>query len=1116
MQRKIILFAWMYILGLVIACNLLQAQIFLEPATLITITIVLLAVWVGAEFLKRRGIVLSRALLSLLLICAAVSFGIGRYIQRSIVSDDVLGIIECPSQGAVLTKKSDIKMTRRLKIEKLSETKGKIAIQVKGIFEKNLQLSPPVVINETDPIGTIYNVMDQDGFFVPFDEVSDVLNLGKGEGRLKLYKISNHISRFAQGDFSGPAATIVGYVSAGPMVYDYQVRLPFTPRRIQLRPGGAIYKVTGGTIQLVIRQTLVDYDKLAVSEAYGYRLKVKAPLLFPEPKKNPGGFDYRQYLKNRDIYATMHLFESRRIKEERYAEILLDRNGKPYRGNWFVEFSLFVKDEITKVIKQTMPYPESSFLGGVTLGLRYALAKTKCPVPGCDQLITDEFKWTGVGHVLAVSGLHVTIISMMFWGILILLHLPKKIFAPFIILAIIMFTIITGARPPTQRAAIMNSLVILSYTYLAIGLQASILFGVSVAALFILALNPLMVFDPGFTLSFVAILGLGLMTAPSAHLVSRLKGLPFLAFILLVTMVTVIGCLHWELLITPSFYLPLALVISLLFAASFPLNKRYPIIGDFGFHRLPAGLNMFIGAQIAIQFSMMIPLSAYYFGRWPPAGPYANFIAIPLIGIIVQLGIFAGVLGFIPKIGIHLALLLNAANWVFCKIFLWIAHLATKIFPYPVTVRPTVAILLGYYLILAAIVWSGYLMAKARRFYYIVGTDRETRKRIYAFCGTFILLIAMILFAATKDIRKPRKELEITVASVGYGNAILIKTPQGKRILIDGGEFPIKRFGYGKDVRRERGFDQGERTVAPELLYQRIRHLDTVILSSMNQEHFTGLTYIVDNFRIDKLILPLDPEKLTTRTSYDEFIDILGDSYMARQKDKSYNKDYWYRFIKGTDNPTTLSFMQVVEKHRKGFFNRWAGMETKIERARFGKLIAGEEVIVDGEKIPFEIYLINPQREHINYFAKENNSIAIRVVYGETSLLYSGDMKKTAMLRVVRISPQDIGSDILIVPGHGAESDSYCEEFLKVVKPGKVIVSYGWPADSFTRKRVEKNITENWTKFIATYGKENCFRTDLDGAIMLKSNGKEWKVETLLPRERMPIEEEEVPVADEL
>ena len=410
----------------------------------------------------------------------------------------------------------------------------------------------------------------------------------------------------------------------------------------------------------------------------------------------------------------------------------------------------------------------------MTLGLRYGMQSTPClfgashgispsegeegeaaPVPagGCEEFIADEFREAGVNHVLAVSGLHVTIITAMFVGIFALLRLPRQVYAPLIILALVVFAIITGARPSVLRAVIMHGLFLLTWAYMQGSFRSSVLLGVAVAALLILLQNPLVLVDPSFTLSFGAILALGLLTAPAYDLLGRLRGNVFLVVAFLSLLLTWIGIVNWPLAVSVQFVIPFGLAAVALVAGAAWLERRgVRLIGTFGFTDLPSGPAKFLAAQIAIQVGMMLPLSTFYFCRWPFAGAYANLIAIPLIGVVVQLAAMAGLLGLIPGIGLYIAVVLSAANLLFSTAFLWLAHISALIYPYPFSRRPSTRFLIAYFLLCALWVWNRPLRDKLKQWFERWGWTGRSATKI-GMTGMVILATVPLWSGGEKEIR---------------------------------------------------------------------------------------------------------------------------------------------------------------------------------------------------------------------------------------------------------------------------------------------------------------------------------------------------------------------------
>ena len=83
---------------------------------------------------------------------------------------------------------------------------------------------------------------------------------------------------------------------------------------------------------------------------------------------------------------------------------------------------------------------------------------------------------------------------------------------------------------------------------------------------------------------------------------------------------------------------------------------------------------------------------------------------------------------------------------------------------------------------------------------------------------------------------------------VGQGDSLLVVSPGGKTLLIDGGGafsgFP------GREVHN--GVDPGEDAVSPYLWWRGFRKLDVVALTHAHQDHLGGLTAILDNFHVSR------------------------------------------------------------------------------------------------------------------------------------------------------------------------------------------------------------------------------------------------------------------------
>ncbi|MFC1745158.1 ComEC/Rec2 family competence protein, partial [Candidatus Riflebacteria bacterium] len=559
----------------------------------------------------------------------------------------------------------------------------------------------------------------------------------------------------------------------------------------------------------------------------------------PMKQNNPGGFDFGRYLKNRGIYACIY-----NIKDDEKIKIL----EKPASSNRLYEVALKIKATFLDTLKKTLPYPESAFLGGVTLGLRR----------GLPERVNMDFKKTGVSHVLAVSGLHITIIAVMFYGLFLLTPIDKRIFTPIIILFLFVFAMIVGWPPSAVRAAVMNSLTLLFLAYFKdMGFKSSVIFALSIAGFYILITNPLLLLEPSFTLSFMAILSLVLLTGPFETLLYKVlvgKGF-FLGVAAFLTFYLSIA-FNPRLTTHPYFFAGAVIYIfgTLLLAYFLSLQEKEPEKVTWQFKNGPRWLTGFSASQFAILFGMMAPLSAVYFNRLSISSPVANFIAIPLITLIVQIGLIAYMIGsYIPFVGIYIALVLNGANWLLVKFFLLTTATFSAIFPYPYICQPTSMQIIFYYAILVIFIFSEpillFIRERIRVIWVMTEIPRVRFRLVLMGISCFALLYYCGMFLSA-NLGVERDDLRMTVLDVGFSTAVQIET-QKHQILIDCGE--------GGDTK----FSSVETTVFPYILSRRRNFIDLMVLSSAESHHISGTFKLIKNFRIGKLLHPfslINPE----------------------------------------------------------------------------------------------------------------------------------------------------------------------------------------------------------------------------------------------------------------
>ncbi len=1061
-------------------------------------------------------------------------FGYTRHLASVTIPENRLSEIIISADG-----KTDFKNviplgdTSRLKLVKTSKNSNDFAVQIAGklkarvpeydtndlvridakghwmfSFIKMPVFSSKIIIKANDPVGTVYNIQQ------PFNSITSIVCVsGTGTAKISLFKIPNHVSSFTRSGRQNPAVTILGRITHDPSVYANRARISITPDFIQYERNGPFFKVDSGDISTLLYPATHNYYKLARTSAYGYNVQARGELLTPPGPANPMDFDQRTYMKNHNLFGTLF------VNQGMIAPVKLP-DGKYAKGTPLVEFSLNARDNMLTILKQTLPMPHSAFVGAITLGMRYGLASRPGLLSdyyklkkeglskveyynydkthsGWEDTIEDQFKRAGVNHVLAVSGLHVTIITAMFVGIFMLLRVPKKMFVPITIFALVIFAIITGARPSTLRAVIMNSLFLLTWAYMKQGLRSAALFGLAVAAVLILIQNPLMIVDPSFTLSFAAILSLVLLTSPAHEGLSKLRGNIFIVFLFFIIITTIIAIRTFSLMYTPSFLILWAILWAGIFFIAKLLQPKFHPIGDIGFQDLPNGFSTFFAAQFAIQVGMMIPLSSVYFMRWPLGGMYANIIAIPLAGVIIQLGMISGLLGLIPGIGIYLALMLNAANWIASTGFLLLSHVVARGCPWPFVPKWHPWFVVVYYAYLLGFVYRKQLFDLLGKILSYIKLYRPVYAKLFALVLAFLLLLPVI---ASPD--PDKNKLKISVLAIRYGSAILVQTPNNANLLFDAGAVT---FG-------ERGFNNSIRTVLTYLARKGVLHLDAAVLTSPNVQRSAGMADVMTEFRVDNLFIPSVISGINSSMSESNFKKHILNGNSSHDPETTRLTEMYCRLINDPHWPKRLSLMKSLMLHSENKINKWADMSSHIIPLQAGETIY-EEIYPDGKKLTVKV--LHPDDKTFENKPIDNRSSVIKILYGEFSFLITSDIHYDAQKYIAENSSEnELKSNVMIVPGHGAaipanafakfdSAMNICLEdglkpLLKKVDPEVVIFEYGDPRpilrETYREARSAYDITKKFVQ--KNFPESRIVSTDSDQAILITSDGNGFQIKT--------------------
>ncbi|GHH97065.1 DNA internalization-related competence protein ComEC/Rec2 [Neobacillus kokaensis] len=233
--------------------------------------------------------------------------------------------------------------------------------------------------------------------------------------------------------------------------------------------------------KLLIRyQIKSELEKENLKQQNFFQLVCLVSGTMSEPKlaKNPNGFDYREYLATRKIFWIVEI------------------QGNPLQGCTPMKSSLLLKLKQLRFsgiryLENHFPVEIASLSAAVIFGDRSML----------DPNLLADYQRTGIVHLLAISGLHVSLLVGMFFYLGIRCGMTREFMTNFLLLLLPFYVILTGASPSVIRAAIMIFLVLLMIKWKAY-LKLMPIDAISLAFLLYLFVSPMVIFDVGFQLSF--------------------------------------------------------------------------------------------------------------------------------------------------------------------------------------------------------------------------------------------------------------------------------------------------------------------------------------------------------------------------------------------------------------------------------------------------------------------------------------------------------------------------------------------------------------------------------------------------------------------------------------
>ncbi len=344
-----------------------------------------------------------------------------------------------------------------------------------------------------------------------------------------------------------------------------------------------LYHIKKISLICKVRDDSQAIDKLYNRMLPGFKVRIEGTFQRGREARNPGEFNYDEYLRAKGISGLFYI-------KDQYDVKIIDWNSSVFRTAIF-KARKYVDSKINCLHNEQT----SGLLRGLLLADRSNI----------DYQTKTEFVNSGVMHILAVSGLHVGYIVLIFVVVLGRFNIFTR--SILTIVGLIAFLLLTGMPASVFRAVTMAVVIILAYMT---NRSSNIYNSLAIAAFIVLVSNPKDLFSPGFQLSFLAVLSI-------------------------------------------------AVIYPILQMYIYSLRLKSKIANY---------ILLFMGVSLSAQLGTL-PLTLMYFGKLSLVSLLTNLIVIPLAGVIVGIAIFTLVLSlFISSAAIIYSSANNILVYILFKI----------------------------------------------------------------------------------------------------------------------------------------------------------------------------------------------------------------------------------------------------------------------------------------------------------------------------------------------------------------------------------------------------------------------------------------------------------------
>lgn len=373
-----------------------------------------------------------------------------------------------------------------------------------------------------------------------------------------------------------------------------------------------VEKISDDSISLAVTGKLLCYfskDSFSQSLKYGDRILIHKKLQQIKNSGNPGAFNYREYAAFQGLYHDVFLQSKDWVS-------LKVKNSNPFN-----QFLISTRGWILSVLKK--------YCGDNKDELGIAEALLIGYTDDLDKDIVQAYSSTGVVHIIAISGMHLALIYLLL--VLLFSHLPglkkSKLSQVILILSCLwLFSLLTGGSASVLRSAVMFTSITIGKNFVR---KTSIYNSLAASAFVLLCYNPYFLWDVGFQLSYLALIGIVMFQKP---------------------------------------------ISGLIFIKNKWLDQAWQLVA------------VSIAAQI-----FTFPICIYYFHQFPLLFLFANLVAVPLSGIILYAEMALIVFSWLPYVRSLLGLVTSWLVSFMNKLILGIGKLSFAVWDQiPATIFSTI------------------------------------------------------------------------------------------------------------------------------------------------------------------------------------------------------------------------------------------------------------------------------------------------------------------------------------------------------------------------------------------------------------------------------------------